>query len=310
MPRFSVVIPTRNRRALLTEALASVWAQRHQGAQVIVVDDGSTDGTREYLASISDRVTTVLLDGRGPGAARNAGARVATGDYLAFLDSDDSWLPWSLESFDELLREHGNPALLSASFRRFAAVAELSVEKDGAPSAEYYPDFLATWPQVISVAAGMMVVRRDEFLRVNGFTDRPVNFEDHDLLLRLGTAPGFVRMTQPLAMGWRLHLDNITADLTKAFPGGMMMLEKERAGRYPGGAARADARRGIITADARALSVDCARAGLLRQAIDLYTATALWHVQGYRIKYLATFPLFALLALFRVATHRAPQAQS
>ncbi len=95
--RISVVIPTYNRAELLQESLESVFAQTYKPSQVIVVDDGSTDHTDKVLAEFGDQVQTIRLGQSGVSAARNAGIDVATGDYIAFLDSDDLWHPEKIE---------------------------------------------------------------------------------------------------------------------------------------------------------------------------------------------------------------------
>jgi GT2 family glycosyltransferase len=289
--RFSVVIPTRNRRVLLEQALASVWSQTHQASETIVVDDGSTDGTRNYLESLGDRVRAVYVRDRSPGAARNAGAGVATGDYVVFLDSDDLWFPWTLATFAEAIVRHGRPALLCAAFRQFRDPVELATERGGPVTAEAFPDYLSTWPRQLSVGAGMIAVRRSEFARVGGFVTAPVNLEDHDLTLRLGTAPGFVQLTQPTTLGWRRHAGSVTGDLDKSIAGCAMLIEGERTGRYPGGPARAANRRGLIATHARSVSLECARSGRLREAAQIYRVTAGWHLAMRRWKYLVTFPL-------------------
>jgi glycosyltransferase involved in cell wall biosynthesis len=95
----SVIIPTYNRLPLLGEALESALAQTHPNLEIIVVDDGSTDGTNAYVQGLeSDRIRYVFQENRGhPGAARNVGLRMARGEYVAFLDSDDVWLPEKIE---------------------------------------------------------------------------------------------------------------------------------------------------------------------------------------------------------------------
>lgn len=104
-PLVSVIIPTHDRLALLMEAIGSVRAQRYAPVELIVVDDGSTDGTWERLRA-EPGLRPLRIDHTGrPGAVRNAGVAVATGDYLAFLDSDDLWMPDKLALQMELLRE-------------------------------------------------------------------------------------------------------------------------------------------------------------------------------------------------------------
>jgi len=92
-PFVSVIIPTYNRSWSLREAIDSVLAQDRCRFELIVVDDGSTDDTPEQLRSYGDRLTVVRQENRGVSAARNTGIRHASGSLIAFLDSDDQWLP-------------------------------------------------------------------------------------------------------------------------------------------------------------------------------------------------------------------------
>ncbi|MGH8246665.1 MAG: glycosyltransferase family 2 protein [Gammaproteobacteria bacterium] len=95
--RISVIIPAFNRGHTLQRALNSVHAQTRCADEIFVVDDGSTDNTAEVLMRYP-RVQCIRLENRGVSAARNAGIRAATGDWLAFLDSDDEWRQRKLES--------------------------------------------------------------------------------------------------------------------------------------------------------------------------------------------------------------------
>lgn len=101
--RVSVVVPTWNREEMLARALRSARARIGEGDEIVVVDDGSTDGTAGMLARDFPEVRRLETDRRGPGAARNAGIRSARGEYVAFLDSDDDWLPTGLTEQVEAL---------------------------------------------------------------------------------------------------------------------------------------------------------------------------------------------------------------
>ena len=116
---FSVIIPTFNRRRLLQYALESVLRQTFTDYEVLVVDDGSTDETKEYLATLGDRVRVFTQSNQGPGAARNLAIKHANGHYLAFLDSDDLWFPWSLETYASAIRNSGEPAFIAGKPFRF-----------------------------------------------------------------------------------------------------------------------------------------------------------------------------------------------
>ena len=92
MPQVSVIIPTYNRAYVLGEAIDSVLSQTYDDLELIVIDDGSQDETRDIVASYNSRLTYLHQEHRGVSAARNLGIERARGNYLAFLDSDDLWL--------------------------------------------------------------------------------------------------------------------------------------------------------------------------------------------------------------------------
>ncbi|MFH0772371.1 MAG: glycosyltransferase [Candidatus Omnitrophota bacterium] len=100
----SVIIPTYNRARYLKEAIDSVLRQTFQGFEIIVVDDSSTDDTKDVVSSYGRKVKYILQENRERAAARNRGARDSEGDYVAFLDSDDLWLPNHLEECLKALR--------------------------------------------------------------------------------------------------------------------------------------------------------------------------------------------------------------
>jgi glycosyltransferase involved in cell wall biosynthesis len=96
-PEIAVVIPTQNRRGLIARAIDSVQRQSRPANEILVVDDGSTDDTADFVARAYPDVRLLRQENRGVSAARNAGVRAAKGELIAFLDSDDEWLPRKLE---------------------------------------------------------------------------------------------------------------------------------------------------------------------------------------------------------------------
>jgi glycosyltransferase involved in cell wall biosynthesis len=106
-PLISVVIPTFNREHCVRQSLDSVLAQTFKDFEVIVVDDGSTDGTVEVLKSYGDKIRLIGQSNAGAGAARNTGIRAAQGKYVAFLDSDDQWRPEKLEVQMGFIKKYG-----------------------------------------------------------------------------------------------------------------------------------------------------------------------------------------------------------
>lgn len=307
MAFFSVIIPSFNRRILLARTLESVRLQRHTDFEVIVVDDGSTDEAGEPVVPRDARIRVIHQEHLGPGASRNRGAESASGEYLAFLDSDDLWFPWSLEVFRTLIARYDRPALLCGNYQHFADESELARVREEPARAEYFADYLASWQRHRVVGAGMIVVRRDTFAAVGGFTTEPCNLEDHDLALRLGDARGFVQLAT-VTLGWRRHPGNTSHAMSRNVAGCQRLLREERAGRYPGGEAQAAARREIITQHTRSTSLECARAGWLAAAWRIYRATLDWHVALGRWKYLTTFPLYlAAAAVWRLRPSPRPE---
>jgi hypothetical protein len=290
---FSVVIPTRNRRDLLERTLQSVWMQSRPADEVLVVDDASTDDTVAWLDSQGGRLRVLQSGGAGPGAARNTGARAATGDYVAFLDSDDLWFPWTLATLAAAIDLHQQPSYIGSSFRQFADEAELKSESAAVAEVQSFANYFSTWPRQLVIGAGMIVVRRDVFLQCGGFCEEPVNLEDHDLSLKLGLAPGFLHIMRPVTMAWRMHPGGVTRDLGKSARGCELLLSTERRDGYPGGARWASVRRNIITTHTRAFTLEALRAGRTAEAWRVYRATFAWHVALGRLRYLTAFPMMA-----------------
>ncbi len=102
----SVLIPTYNRGYILPQAIASVLAQTYRSFEVIVVDDGSSDNTRQIIEKLGSQVRYIYQENAGLASARNACLAMARGEFIAFQDSDDLWLPWKLEVQVALLRRH------------------------------------------------------------------------------------------------------------------------------------------------------------------------------------------------------------
>lgn len=291
---FSIVIPTYNRRAFLEEALASALTQTLTDYEIVVVDDGSSDGTCAWLATQSERIRVISRPNGGPGAARNAGAAAAKGRYLVFLDSDDLFFPWTLAVYQQLLARHGNPAFTVGKPLPFVDGHACCDVVPARPSAIVFDDYLASAREWKWCGASASVVDREVFSSIGGFDEQPNNGEDTDLALKMGCAAGFVQVTRPYTFMYRQHDRNLTKMTDRAVSGALRKVDAEKGELYPGGARRARDRRMIITRHVRPIALACLRERRWRAAWGLYFATAAWNARLGRLRFLAGFPVLAL----------------
>ena len=180
-PLVSVIIPTYNRGALVHEAIASVLAQSYAPLELIVVDDGSTDATAASLRS-ARALRLVRQDHTGmPGQARNAGARVARGAYLAFLDSDDLWLPHKLA--DQVAAAQAAGDAINHTRERWLRGGRVISQRGQRHrrSGDLFADSLGK----CIIGPSTVLLRREVFEEAGGFREDLEVAEDYELWLRL-----------------------------------------------------------------------------------------------------------------------------
>jgi glycosyltransferase involved in cell wall biosynthesis len=203
MPLVSVIIPTYNSAEFLLETLESVFAQTYQNLEVILVDDGSTDGTRRLIEPYLSRLTYVYQDNAGESSARNHAIEMAQGEFLAFLDSDDTWLPDKLEK--QLACLEGVPeAVVCYSPCYFINAVGAPVEWNGSHTAgngppEPFEAFERLAMDNFIPNPGTAVVRRSRAHPEPWFDPQIEWGEDWDLWLRLSFDGAFVYLPEPLA---------------------------------------------------------------------------------------------------------------
>jgi glycosyltransferase involved in cell wall biosynthesis len=203
----SVIIPTYNRRAMVHEAVASVLAQRDANFELIVVDDGSTDETYESLAHL-DGVTLACTNHCGPAAARNRGVMMAHAPLIAFLDSDDLWMPNKLQRQLAVMRAHPECAIsqtgeLWMRNGRRVNPGRRHIKRAG----DIFIDSLRTC--LISPSA---VIMRTELLRaLGGFDEDLAAAEDYDLWLRILVDHDVGLLDEPLIARRAGHADQLSS---------------------------------------------------------------------------------------------------
>ncbi|MBM3393260.1 MAG: glycosyltransferase [Betaproteobacteria bacterium] len=205
MPRVSVVMAVYNGARFVDDALRSIFAQTFTDYEIICVDDGSTDASWDLLETYQGRLNAFRQNNRGQGAARNAGAAQATGEFLAFLDQDDCWYPHKLARQVEALDADSSAVLVYSNSDRMDQ--EGRVTQTGATSAEWASALASPLGRLVGeglVLPSSMMVRRDAFMRVSGFDVHLRGFEDFDLSARLRRIGRFLFLEEP-ALCYRQH---------------------------------------------------------------------------------------------------------
>lgn len=205
MPKVSVIIPTYNRADFLTEAVDSVLNQTWRDFEIIVVDDGSTDGTRDVVGRYGDRIKYFHKQNKGPSSARNFGTSKAHGNFLAFLDSDDIWEPNKLDIQMNFLQSHPEIKLISCGSyimgnsrkRKFHIRGDLS------------GDLFLTLYQRSFINTSSVVLTQDCFFQVGPFDETIQTAEDYDLWLKVARHFPMAYLDTPL-VGIRKHPDKLS----------------------------------------------------------------------------------------------------
>ena len=205
-PTVSVVIPSYNCERFIAETLESVVGQSYGDLEVIVVDDGSTDGTPEVVRRFAPRVRLVQQESAGVCAARNRGIAEARGRYVALLDHDDYWFPDKLGAQVDVLESHPEVGVVFTAFLRWEADTQgvfpstMTVDRKPygeGPEAEYsgwiYHLFLLDCWMLTSTA----MFRAEVFRRCGVFDLSLPYSEDWDLWLRIAREYPFVKLRQP-----------------------------------------------------------------------------------------------------------------
>ena len=203
----SVVIPTFNRGHTLNRAIDSVLGQTLLPSEIIVVDDGSTDGTEELISTEYSSVSYIRSENRGVSAARNLGMKAAKSDWFAFLDSDDQWLPHKLEKQFECLSCNRDFKLVHCD--------ELWIRKGKRvnPKAKHQKHGGYIFEQCLSLCAispSASLVHRTLFDELGCFDETLQACEDYDLWLRVCAVYPVLYVDEPLLIKFGGHEDQLS----------------------------------------------------------------------------------------------------
>jgi glycosyltransferase involved in cell wall biosynthesis len=200
--RVSCIMPVYNGEQYLAEALDSVLAQETPVHEIIVVDDGSTDGTSAVVRRYGERVRYIAQSNAGASVARNRGLDAAAGDFIAFLDADDYWHQAKVTR--QLARFAARPELdYSVTHVQNFWVSELAAE------AEHYQGHRRSRP-IAGYVTGTMMVKRAAFHRIGGFNPTLKHADDTDWFLRADAAGAVGELMPDVLLYRRIHPENIS----------------------------------------------------------------------------------------------------
>ncbi len=219
MPLITVIIPTYNRVKILSRAIKSVLKQTYQNFELIIVDDCSTDNTQKALKKFKDKRIFYIKHKKrkGASAARNTGIKKAKGKYLAFLDSDDCWLPEKLEKQLATLQKNKNAGIV---YSRFWIVKNGKKKLCCWPEIKKYNGWLHRQLLIGNfITTSSVLVKRQIFDKVGLFDKKLPAYQDWEFFLRASLYEQFAFIDKPLLTQYQNRKDRISADknkLTKA----------------------------------------------------------------------------------------------
>jgi glycosyltransferase involved in cell wall biosynthesis len=208
-PTVDVVVPTYNQANYLQMALRSLVGQRFQDWRALVIDNFSTDDTRQVVAAINDpRISIVQFANNGViAASRNIGIRESTAEFIAFLDSDDWWLP---EKLDRCINELRHSCDLVCHAEEWRSESSMRVVNYGPESRSTYRSLLIRGNRLSTSA---VVGKATMFKAVGGFSEEPsfVTAEDYELWMRLAQANYSFRFISDVLGVYRIHPESASS---------------------------------------------------------------------------------------------------
>ncbi|MGA2602767.1 MAG: glycosyltransferase family 2 protein [Verrucomicrobiia bacterium] len=216
-PLVSVVIPTYNYGHYICETVESALAQTYSPVEIIVVDDGSTDDTRERLATYGNRVRYIRQQNRGLSAARNTGIQAAQGAFIALLDSDDLWLPDKLERQVAVAVHQPDAGLVaSEAFTICEDGQRLDFEKERCPREGFRELTVRDLLEFGAFSPSSVLTRRDALLDGGGFDEGLKAAEDLEMWIRIAVRSRVLRLNASLT-GQREHSGSMSHQADRMF---------------------------------------------------------------------------------------------
>lgn len=187
MELVSVVIPTYNRAHVIKRAIESVLLQKYSNMEIIIIDDNSSDSTKEVIEGIMDSRIKYRRNSKNRGASfsRNAGIRMAKGEYIAFQDSDDEWVEGKLEKQLEIMKEMKCGMVYSMFSRDYGDGNIVSVPGKSVPKEQREGNIYPFLLRESFIGTPTMLIRKEVLRQVGSFDENLKNYEDYELAIRI-----------------------------------------------------------------------------------------------------------------------------
>tara|TARA_B100000579_G_scaffold66957_1_gene50076 strand:+ start:372 stop:1208 length:837 start_codon:yes stop_codon:yes gene_type:complete len=205
--KISVIIPTYNRKHTLQRAIDSVLAQTFKPYEIIIVDDGSKDGTKEWLLLNYPSVQYIHQPNNGVSSARNKGIQISQGSWIALLDSDDEWMPEKLEYQSRFIEVNRNSSFCHTNeiwIRNGVRVNQMKKHK------KYGGDIFKHCLDICRISPSSSIIKKDVFEEVGAFDESLTVCEDYDLWLRVTAKFNILFLDEPLIKKYGGHLDQLS----------------------------------------------------------------------------------------------------
>jgi glycosyltransferase involved in cell wall biosynthesis len=283
--RFSVIIPTYNRSELVKEAIDSVLSQTFKDYELIVVNDGSTDNTKEVLDSYKDKVIAINKENSGAEKSRNAGAEASIGEYLAILDDDDLFFPWTLEVYNKIILCKNNPPFLLGQPLHFINLLPSEIQKNTKQQIKFvsYKDYFSKDRGIYS-SSSMFVIKREFFFKLGGFRKyyekKDFFLDDIEFLLRAGTISPVIIIYEPFLFGYRHHSANSIKNLNRVLNSIKYIIENEHSDKFAGGRQRRFERHAIIGGPAYYWLFKALRNDLYKESVSFFLKSFPFIIKG------------------------------
>ena len=244
---FSIVVPAYNASNVIEKTVDSLLNQSFRHYEIIVVNDGSEDNTKEILNKYKEKISIVDQKHQGPEVARNNGINIANGEYIVCFDSDDILYPYALEVYYRVINYFCKPPLLISKMKYSKSYDEFNFGTWNEDRIEFVASTNFFKKKIsFGLSNSNIIVKRKILLKVGGYQLNSFIFDDRSLLFRIGTIGPMVNIQYPTTVGHLYHETNYSRNVKLFITGAINIINSEKSAFYPGGKRYKIDRRSLI----------------------------------------------------------------